>query len=384
VPFQLLSRFGSFAEIFVLETSIVEAYPFYSNGLSFVLIDTPGFDDSGRDDEDIFNDIAQWLKTSYESGQRLTGLLYLHRIIDNRQKGSEIRNLRMFQKICGENNFGNVVLGITFWDQEEPEVAASKEKELCDTPEFWGDMIARGSRVVRIPHNRREGIKLLEEIAKNKPVTLCVQDELVEQGLTIFETTAATAILHSQELKAVREEERKLKEAAEKQHHEELERLKRESAAKVEREERMFRQLRDRQRREAQALAALKRQQESNDRELALARAKRREEMEKQAKEMADMKERTRQLRIQAEKDESARLRKLQIAKETRRSTAHSESLQSQLALSKRCAGGGRRVQAFNEGHFQKILPYTFCDHCMKPPSPGGDCWSTFSTQPPT
>lgn len=193
--------------IIVSVTTKVQPYPLSLSGKNFVLVDTPGFDDGERTDEDVFESLADWLRQSYNKGQRFNGLLYLHRIIANREKGSDLRNLRVFKKLCGEENFDKVVLGITWWDQVEPEVALAREQMLRETPDFWGDMVRKGSRIERIPHDKAQCIQFVLEFAKNQRTTLRIQDEMVE-GKEARETTAAKEMEQYKAIHAIKDAEK--------------------------------------------------------------------------------------------------------------------------------------------------------------------------------
>ncbi|KAH9214365.1 P-loop containing nucleoside triphosphate hydrolase protein [Leptodontidium sp. 2 PMI_412] len=97
------------------ETSEVRAYEFLHNGKQYILVDTPGFDDTTRSDSQITEKILTWLKTSMIEGTRLNGVIYLHRISDTRMAGTALRNNRMFRKLCGADAFKNIILATTFW-----------------------------------------------------------------------------------------------------------------------------------------------------------------------------------------------------------------------------------------------------------------------------
>lgn len=199
-------------------TPKVQAYPFSTHGKNLVLVDTPGFDDGERTDEDIFESLADWLKQSYNKGQRLSALLYLHRIIANREKGSNLRNLRVFKTLCGEENFDKIILGITWWDQLDPQVALAREQMLYDTPEFWGDMISKGSRIQRIPHDKAQCIQLVYDLAKNQRTTLRIQDEMAK-GKNALQTTAAKEMEHYKAIHAIKDAEEGDRKAQEISHH---------------------------------------------------------------------------------------------------------------------------------------------------------------------
>ena len=52
---------------------------------------------------------------SYKFRVRLTGIIYLHCIIDVCIGGAGMKNLRMFRKLCGEQGLGTVILAPTIW-----------------------------------------------------------------------------------------------------------------------------------------------------------------------------------------------------------------------------------------------------------------------------
>ena len=51
--------------------------------------------------------------------EALSGILYLHRITDNRMAGTPLKNLQVFQKLCGRDALGKVYLTTTMWDEAE-------------------------------------------------------------------------------------------------------------------------------------------------------------------------------------------------------------------------------------------------------------------------
>ena len=65
------------------------------------LIDTPGFDGTNKNDTEVLSEVATWLADSYQSKIRLHGIIFLHRITDNRLQGSAKRTLAMLRKLCG-------------------------------------------------------------------------------------------------------------------------------------------------------------------------------------------------------------------------------------------------------------------------------------------
>lgn len=176
----------------LLETIKVNAYDFFHESTKYTLVDTPGFDDTNRPDSEITEAILTWCRDSLVSGQRLNGVIYIHRISDPRMAGSALRNVRIFRKMVGVDAFSNVVLGTTFWEQVQYEVAEDREGELKANPDFWGAMTEKGAKMARLHYNNRtEGLEILGEIAAKSKVILKAQDELVNEGKAITETDAA-------------------------------------------------------------------------------------------------------------------------------------------------------------------------------------------------
>lgn len=178
-------------------TQKVEPFKFQHENTVFSIVDTPGFNDTYRSDNDVLKELAEWLLKSYQDGIKISGIIYLHRISDPRMEGSALRNLRMFRKLCGEEFMKNVILGTTFWDLAGEETGAAREEELLQTDGFFRDMKERGCEVVRIAGDRESKLKLLSRFAAKQPMVMRIQRELFE-GKPLIETAAASAI--SQEL----------------------------------------------------------------------------------------------------------------------------------------------------------------------------------------
>ena len=90
-----------------------------------ILVDTPGFDDTQKTDTEILTMICRLANRNvsiqvipswktlihiiyyrYKRDIKLAGILYFHRISDNRVAGTPLKNIRMFQKLCGKKHLG--------------------------------------------------------------------------------------------------------------------------------------------------------------------------------------------------------------------------------------------------------------------------------------
>jgi hypothetical protein len=96
------------------------------------VVDTPGMDDSSRSDAEILEEITAFLCAQYQLGMPLKGIIFMHRITDNKMSGSAQRYFEMFNCLCGERNFQNVVLLTTMWSELKDEgKGLERERESC-------------------------------------------------------------------------------------------------------------------------------------------------------------------------------------------------------------------------------------------------------------
>jgi len=139
-------------------------------------------------------ELTGWLAEAYEAKILLTGIIYLHRIMDPRLGGKALQNLRMFNRLCGDEALSKVVLATTFWGQINQLVAMNHEIEL-GKDEFWGKMIKKGSKVLRQDNGSTSAKTIIEYLvrkrtAANVGVALDIQKEMVDQGKTLDQTGA--------------------------------------------------------------------------------------------------------------------------------------------------------------------------------------------------
>ncbi|KAM0562955.1 hypothetical protein ACHAPJ_001798 [Fusarium lateritium] len=178
-------------------TESVHVYSFdYSPGVTIHLVDTPGFDDTNRQDSDVLRDISAWLSKSYTEKVRLNGILYLHRISDPKMQGSGKMSINLLMRLCGRDALKSVVLTTTMWELVDTDVGDRREKELESTEEFWGFMKRHGSQTRRHYNNKESALKILStfvpETLNGPPetVTLAIQKELADDHKTLDQTGA--------------------------------------------------------------------------------------------------------------------------------------------------------------------------------------------------
>ena len=153
------------------------------------------------------------LPNRYEKGFRLSGVIYIHRISDNRFGGIAGRNFDMFRKLCGDVTMSNVVLVTNMWSEVPSNIGEDREQELSS--KFFRPALNKGARMVRHNNTVQSTHDIIQRIVQNRPVALQIQRELVDEKKDIINTAAGEAInrelneqmrRHQAELKEVQEE----------------------------------------------------------------------------------------------------------------------------------------------------------------------------------
>ncbi|KAJ3552382.1 hypothetical protein NP233_g12896 [Leucocoprinus birnbaumii] len=164
--------------------------------LNFLFIDTPGFDPTNNDDFKVLQQIARWLREKYRGGLKLSGILYLHRITDNRMPRSSVENLNLFEDICGSEAFSIVGLVTTHWDEanrfDSLEECNKREAELSNS--FWKLLIERGSKMHRFDNTSLAAWNIINSLSfEKKP--LQIQKQMVDEDMPLEATTAGRRVL---------------------------------------------------------------------------------------------------------------------------------------------------------------------------------------------
>ncbi|KAI6039631.1 P-loop containing nucleoside triphosphate hydrolase protein [Pisolithus marmoratus] len=183
------------------------------DGRQYVFVDTPGFDDTYRSDRDILRTIAEWLEKKYRADVKLRGIIYTHRITDNRMSGSVCKNLDMFARLCGDKAASGVRLVTTMWDKAKSRDILESRAEQLET-NFWKPLIDAGARHKRFKENSRACAWEIIEDLIGKEEVLLLQEELVDVARKLNETTAGQA-LYTQFQKLLHEQKETIKQLQE-------------------------------------------------------------------------------------------------------------------------------------------------------------------------
>lgn len=159
------------------------------DGKPVILLDTPGFDDTYRSDADVLKEIAAWLATAYSDGHKLSGIIYMHPITEEKMQGSMVRYLMMFQNLVGDTALSNVTLVTNRWSFIDQDVGETREQKLKGLS-YWGPMIELGSEVKRFDGTANDARKIVASLLKTDQKALKIQNELVDDHLKLSQTQA--------------------------------------------------------------------------------------------------------------------------------------------------------------------------------------------------
>lgn len=154
--------------------------------------------------------IADYLAAAYKQEMKLSGIIYLHPISDNRVTHHTTKNLEMFRKLTGEKNLKNVVLATSMWDRVTPDEGQRREDELKSR--FWKLLLAMGAKAVRHTSSTPESaIHIASMLLGNKPFYLQLQEEMGKDNKALRDTAAGREVM----LEIVRMKEEHSRELAE-------------------------------------------------------------------------------------------------------------------------------------------------------------------------
>ena len=97
----------------------------------------------------------------------------------------------MFEELCGQKAFHNVILTTTMWDEVEKDLGEERERELKTS--YWQPMLERNSTTSRFLRTRKSAFDLIEPLieAKNNRNLALLQEKLVDVRKTLPATAAA-------------------------------------------------------------------------------------------------------------------------------------------------------------------------------------------------
>ncbi|CAE6479681.1 unnamed protein product [Rhizoctonia solani] len=173
--------------------AVQKSAAFRIDGRTVVLLDTPGFDDEEISDVGTLKQIAGYLSANYGQGQILSGIIYLHRITDNRMGGANARTFNLFRKMCGTQTLKNVIIATNMWSNPPTDIQERREQQLQS--DFFKDALDGGARMVRRNTPGRESAhRIIRQLIGQAPLPLRIDIEIGVEKKELHDTEAGIAV----------------------------------------------------------------------------------------------------------------------------------------------------------------------------------------------
>jgi hypothetical protein len=146
------------------------------------------------------------LHLSYARNIKLAGILYFHSI-SHKLTESSVKNLRIFEKLCGKNVLQNVILTTTMWDEVDELTGQQREREL--KAKYWKAMIDQGSKTVRYLNTPDSALDIIDHFLQtaNARYAVLLQEEMVDMERQLRETKAGQALFGTLEVLVRKQQE---------------------------------------------------------------------------------------------------------------------------------------------------------------------------------
>jgi len=142
-------------------------------------------------------DDTHWIRRG-ERKIYVTGVLFLHRISDNRFSHTAQRISAMLKSLCGDAAMPHLMLCATMWDKVSPQEGNNALKELYRIG-VWKEMMDMGAATTTMSNvssnAKSDAERILCELIKNAPtVELAIQHEMVTEGREADDTSAGRVL----------------------------------------------------------------------------------------------------------------------------------------------------------------------------------------------
>ena len=119
----------------------------------------------------------------------------MHNIANPRKEGFSHRNLKMFRKLVGKDNFCNVLVVTTMWDVIDKVVGEKREEELKSKDLFFKLLLEQKAQLFRHDSGIDSAERIVNTILKNDPQAVLIQTELSKDGLVDSTTSTGVEIV---------------------------------------------------------------------------------------------------------------------------------------------------------------------------------------------
>ena len=114
----------------------------------------------------------------------------MHRISDTRVGGTSKRNLRMFQKLCGQDSFKNVIIVTTMWGRVTSEEGQQREQELKLSDDLLKALIDGGATMARHDGTQQSALNVIRDLLHRNDTVAQIVRELVIEKKGLLDTEA--------------------------------------------------------------------------------------------------------------------------------------------------------------------------------------------------
>lgn len=161
-----------------------------------ILVDTPGFDDSGIENLEILRSIIGILHhfALQKSLFPIHGIVFLHDISELRFSGSQRKTLLILRALCGDKCMGNVIVGTTGWSPEKPaKFKKEEEREQKFLGEHWGGVYMTRRWIYEDDND--VPVQIITDLLVKPQVLLLAQEEMLIPPHAAADTTVGKLVI---------------------------------------------------------------------------------------------------------------------------------------------------------------------------------------------
>ena len=132
----------------------------------------------------------------YRGQVKLSLIIYMHNISNNRMSGTVGRSFDLFNRLCGDRAIEHVRFVTSMWDVKVDKIGAKcredRESEL--TSNFWKPLIDAGAQYERFKNTKGSAWDIIRDATAERSEAVLLQEELVDAERSLNETTVGKAI----------------------------------------------------------------------------------------------------------------------------------------------------------------------------------------------
>lgn len=103
----------------------------------------------------------------YRDNVRVTGILYLRDITEQKMRRPSLKNIELFEKLCGAESLKNVIFVTTHWDvvnQNAELLSQARERQLEYKTDYLSVMAFKGARTAQHYNTTESPYKIICQV----------------------------------------------------------------------------------------------------------------------------------------------------------------------------------------------------------------------------